>query len=362
MISVIRQSNCVIPPVTNKPIGKYPPVNFTASQTQNDQDFKVKESSQDQNKILWGAIGLGSAIALAIIGKKEFPMLKLKFQVKRSYDKIWKDMVKDFDKANLQIEKPKLKFSFDKNSNTWRHYDFRTNSIEMNLHHLKNKEYLIYKGEGKNRVFRTAGEPFFNLNDIEKMKEEGKWDNSLSIKKATLAEKLFYSNAKIAHEQRHCAQFHLILNDSQFGPNFLLKDTVDKLKKIKPNLSEEELLNLAKKDNPYLANFKPKRDVTNLHLTLQATVEGKEHVFMTKNFARNFSEYTDKDLDKYAINSLEIDANAYAWTYLKFNKEIQKGCGEDVLAFILNLQKSENADNISRFVEANQKYMTQVKV
>lgn len=359
MINAIRQSNCVIPPV-NRSGGRYSPVNFTASQNQNEQDSKTQERNLDQNKIFWGAVALGSAIGLAIIGKKEFPMLKLKFQVKRSYDKIWKDVVKDFDKANLQIEKPKLKFSFNKNSNTWGHYDFRTNSIEMNLHHLKNKEYLIYKGDGKSRIFRSGGEPFFNLNDIEKMKEEGKLDSSWSIKKATLAEKLFYSNAKIAHEQRHCAQFHLILNDSQFGSNFILKDTVEQLKKIKHNLSEEELLNLAKNESPYLANFKPKRDVTNLHLTLQATVEGKKHVFMTKNFARNFSEYTDKDLNKYNINSLEIDANAYAWTYIKFNKEIQKGCGDDVLAFILNLQKAENADNISRFVDANSQYMVRV--
>jgi hypothetical protein len=351
VISAIQQSNCVIPSAMGKPRVDYLPADFADSTSFGKKEKKYKTSNV--TKALAVSLVLGAAGALVAIGHRQIKLHKLKKEISGLYDKAWEFTSKSFNKANLQIEKPKLKYFFDSDPKSYGSYNQGTNVIRLNLHKFESKEYIVYKGEGKKRVFMVKDKfPFLDLKDIEKMKKDGVIDGSWSTRKATHEEKLFAFNATIAHEQRHCIQYHFILNDSDFGADYLLKDFATKLRAKESDLSQEEAMRLARRYHPYWANFKPKGNTKNLCLLLPAIVKGQDVGFNTKHLARNYSSYNNKNIDEYFANALEIDARAFEWAYLS-REEVQKGCAEDVVAMILNVQKQENTEGITKFMLDN---------
>lgn len=344
MISAIKQSNCVIPLVINKSGVRYSPVNFTALPNQNKQDFKTKEVKQ---ALLTGAI-LGAVIGLAAIVHKEIKVNKLKKMISKRYDDIWTEVLKSIDTTRIQIEKPKLKFSRYEKSPYLANYS-SDNKITVNLHHFKTREYVVYNDKGD--IITSGDKPLFTLKEIKKKKKEGLIDSSWTVKKLNDNEKLFDMSFMLAHEIRHCVQKHFILNDSNFGPNYLmLKSITEEWKKAHPNLSQEELLKVAKKKNPYWANFKPKGDYKNLEL--RSFVGGKRIYFSTEEIVKNFLNYTpgEKDFDKYSLNALEVDANAYAIGYLQSHPNLKEGCDDIITKIIINKEKITNSENFINYL------------
>lgn len=351
MISAVKQSNCVIPPVTNKPGGRYSPVNFTASPAQNEQDSKTKER---KTALITGVVlGIVGAAALFIYkrGKYNKDFTKI-------FDKTWENVSKDFNKEGMKIKKPFLGFFSSKKADEWAAYMPGGNDIIINLHKFNNYEYFVYKsGNGRTRFQSMGGIPLFNTEGIEKLKKDKIIDDSWIIEKANHAEKMFCWNYLIAHEQRHCAQFHVMLNDSKVGPEGLLKDVADKLRKSKSGLSEEEAMKIAKRRYPYWTNFKTNGKFENVYLTMHNVTQDGKHILLgSKHLARNAAEYTFEDLEKYKLNSLEMDANTFAENYVRSNKEIQQGCRENILNIIMGAQKLSNSKNIDKFVDMNRKY------
>ena len=338
MIKGISQPGYVIPPV-NSGRSNYSSANFTAQPNFEAQSGKNKQK-ENSHKVFWGALLLGAVgVATALIVKKikaNSELTKLKKEIETFYNKSWDDLMKymnrDTNSTNLQIEKPNLKFFSTKNNETLGNYVPNTNDIELNLHHLKQDMYLSYN---------DTQISIASLEDLEKLRKDKVIDDSWTIKKLNDKEKVFVQAHVIAHEQRHCVQYHTVLNDINYGPEFLLKDKAKQIKESMPNLSQEELMKLAKKVSPYWVNFKPKGKLKNIKLLLPIRLKnGNEVYFTTESFARNISEYTSKDRNKYDMNSLEIDANIFACLYLKTNKPIQEGCDPKVI----------KTDSINKFV------------
>lgn len=351
MISAIQKSDSLVSPIVKKSDRKSSAENFSASTHQNEQDYYTSQ----RNKVISAGILLGAAGLVSAIAYKKFKfnseLTKFKKDLGALYDKTWECISESFDKANLKIEKPNLTFFTDKNSKEWGGYVPGKNLIRINLNKFTNHEYVICKNDKR---FITKGSmPFLTLKDAEQLVKDKQLDSSWSIKKANYEEKLFYWNHIVSHEQRHCEQYHLILNDLQFGPKFLLRGAATKLMKSKTDLSEKEAMNLAKSQNPYWKDFKPKRDIKNLFLMLSSIFKGKRVLFSAKNLARNHAEYTLDDVEKYILNSLEIDANDFGLKSLKENKEGQQNCRKEILAYIMQLQKMKNDENLTKFIEVN---------
>lgn len=351
MISAIQQSNCVIPSV--KPTGRFSPASESFIDTTSFGHKEKKQKTSSFTKTILVCLVLGAAGGLAALGHKQLKLHKLKKEIQSHYDKAWEYASKGFKNANLQIQKPKLKYYSDPNTPTTGVYNKGHNFIRLNLHKFESMEYIVYKGKGNKRMFMLeGGMPFFDLNGVEKMKKDKLIDASWQIRKATHAEKMFALNATIAHEQRHCVQYHFILDDSEYGPNFLLKDFADKLIKESPHLSAEEAMQLAKKHNPYWANFKPKGNTKGLCLELPTTVNGQNIGFKAKNLAYNHSHYDKTDFDKYLSNTLEVDARTFEIDYLS-RKDVQRDCAEDLIDITLNARRKDNTEGITKFILDN---------
>lgn len=321
---------------------------FTANQMN-----KTQQKENKSHKILWGALILGAAgIATALILKKTSAnneLAKYKKEVEGLYNGTWENVTKHFDK-NLKIEKPQLKVIKDKNDTNLATYMHSDNSITYNLYNvnkLKSYEYVVYKGD---LVQSRSKFPLHTLEDIEKLKKEGHIDDTWTIKKLNEKEKELYLKFTLLHEQRHCLQGHLILNDSNYGAKFLLEEEAKAIKVNHPNLSEADAMEKAKKNSPYLVNFKPNGNHSNLKLSSPVTYDGKPIYFTTKNFAQNTAEYTSKDAQKYKMNSLEIDANIFASLLLN-SKENLVGCDEKIAQIITRTSQIEAFDNLEKFME-----------
>lgn len=314
------------------------------------------KEKQQRDTLLWSGIALGSAIALFIIGKKEIPMLKLKSQIKKSYNKIWEDVLKTIDQSKIQIEKPKLKMFSDTKGPTQFEYSIADNSIGVNLNTIKNNGYIAYNLEKKLAVSAGAY-PLMTLDEINMLKKQGTIDATWIVKKVNEQEKMLAINYALAHEQRHCVQKHYILNDANYGAKSILENAVIKLKKSNQNLSEEKLMEKAKKICPYVVNFKPKGEYKDLVLLSTYTYNDKRIGYATKHLVRNDLEYTSTDIEKYNLNTFEIDANTFAESYLKTYKKLQKGCDDFVVKFITNMTKKLNTKNISKFLDINKQYV-----
>lgn len=352
LINSISQSNCVIPPVSQKKSVSSPAI-FTGYPTE-----RAQQTEKKSHKFLWGALFLGAAgVATAMIIKKTSAtneLNKFKKEFKGLYDQTWDDIVKHFDSKNLKIEKPELKIIKDEKSTELARYIKANNSIEINSH-LVNKykpyEYAIFNVE-KDMVFARGNFPLHTLEEIEKLKKDGLIDSSWTIQKLNPKEKELYTKFMLAHEQRHCLQLHTVLNDSNYGSKFLLEDEAKHLKTKNPKLNDLEAMEHAKKNSPYLANFKPINNKSNLMLSCPVKYDEKQIFFTTKNFAKNITEYTSKDAQKYDMNSLEIDANIFASLYLR-SKENIAGCDEKIAQIITKMSEIEAFDNLEKFMKIN---------
>lgn len=355
MISAIQQSNCVIPSV--KTAGSRSSANFADATS-----FGHKEKKHKTNiftKTILVCLVLGAAGGLAAIGHRQIKLHKLKKEIQGRYDKAWDYVSKGFNKAQLQIEKPKLKYYSDPEAKTYGMYLQGQNIIRLNLHEFQSREFVIYKGDGAQRKFMTEdGYLLFATKGIEQMKKDKLIDDSWSIRKATMAEKLFTLDATIAHEQRHSVQYHFLLDNSEFGPDYFLKDFADKLRKKAPHFSEEEAMQLAKRHNPYWVNFKPKGNTRDLCLLLPTPVDGQDIGFKAQHLAKNHSRYNRTDLDEYFSNTLELDARAFELDYLS-RKDVQQDCAEDFVNITLQSLKRENAKGITKFIQENKQNISQ---
>lgn len=346
MISAIQKSNYVIPPATKKPQVEYSPVNFSA---------KPENQKKESHWLLWSVLGAGALTVAGVLIHKHIKVNKvenkLEQEVRGLYDKAWEYTSNCFDKDKIKIEKPELKYFSEPDSKSYGHYNPANNIIKLNLDKFEKMEFLVHKGKGEKIEFmETNGFPLLSSKDIEKLKKEGVLDNTWTIKKASHSEKLFALGATIAHEQRHCAQYHLILNDSDFGADYLLRDIAAKTREQNPKVSEEEAMKLARNLHPYWANFKPKSNVNKLTLRLPARLNGQSIGLSTAHFVKNHATYTTKDMEEYLSNTFEVDARAFSWAFLKI-KENQKGVSDEVLAVTLAAQKNKNVEDLKEFAQ-----------
>lgn len=318
----------------------------------NSLDNKQEKKQNKVKKIILGGIFLGAAVGVSFVAHKQIQLHKLKTKISKNYDEIWKDMLKLIDENKFQIEKPKLKFSNKKSSKSLGFYNPSTNDITINLHHFKNGEYIAYNKEGD--VIGKGSHGIFSLQEIENLKKEGVINDSFTVKKLNEAEKMFALNATLVHEQRHCLQFHCVLNDADFGPQYLLKEKAKGLMKDNPNLTLDELIEKVKKEFPYWTNFNPKKNCKNLKLITSLITERGQLALSSKNIARNILEYTSSDIEKYNLNSLEVDANNYALRYLETHPKLKEGCGDLPVRAITRLAGIINAERAKSFVKENQ--------
>lgn len=355
MISAIQQSNCVIPFV--KSTGSRSPASFADTTSFGQKEKKHKTSSF--TKAILISLVLGAAAGIVAIGHRQLKLYKLKKEIQTHYDKAWKYVSKGFNQAKLQIEKPKIKYYSDPEAKSYGGYISGQNVVRLNLHEFESREFVVYKNEGQKIEFKPDnGFLLFNSKEIEQMKKDKLVDESWKIRNATKAERMFTMNAIIAHEQRHCVQYHFLLDNSEFGPECFLKNFADKLREKAPHWSEEEAIRLAVKHNPYWANYKPKGNTKDLGLVFPTLVNGQEVGFNAQELARNHAQYDKTNLDKYFSNALELDARAFEIEYLS-RKDVQSGCAEDFVAETLESLKNENSKGINKFMNDNEHNISQ---
>lgn len=345
MIDSIRQSNCVIPTVTNRRRVSHLPANFSA-QSQNNALRKENKS----NELLWGTIGLAAMAAIGIIAHKQIELYKLKTKISKSYDEIWKEVIKGVNTSKLQIEKPKLEYFSEnkKNASVLAYYCADDNIVKINFSKFQNNEYIIYNYDKKLAI--SGNNSLFSLSDIEIKKKNGEIDDSWTIKKVSEKEKMLNLASIIAHEQRHCIQYHYLLNDADYGADYLLKKKFALSEERNKNLSAEEIKRWKKINSPYLFSFKPKKE--NRHLMMPTTIvyDGKHFGISTKSLSKHnvLSRSKEEERNKYKINILEIDANAFASKYLKNHPELQKGCDKIIAQTIVDSGKIMSLHNIEK--------------
>lgn len=336
------------------------PVNFTSAQN---PDQNISQNKRNTGKkILIGTLLLGAAgVATALIFKKinaGSEVGKLKKTVTNIFNETWEDVLKKSGAEDLKLKKPSLKISYDKEENELGHYAICDNSITINMHHLNTYEYVVRK----DKKFMAKGTtlPFHTMEQVEQLKKDGKIDSSWTVQKLTQAEKLFYLRHVIAHEQRHCLQFHSILNDADYGPRFLLEASAKKLKEKYPEKSPDELMKIAKQIYPYFTKFKNSGTKRGINLTLPGENGPRKVIYGSKDFAQNYTEYNSKFDGKvlpseYDLNLLEIDANNFASKYLDLNKQNQEGCSEDIVKIVTKFNSIQDNERIRQFVKNSRK-------
>lgn len=286
-------------------------LNFTSKTAQNDDNQKAS-----LKKIVYGGLLLGITGIAAFLVKKHIDFVKI-------YNDIWKDVTKGIDTSKIQIKKPKFIYTFSKKGKSIGGYNEAYNLIGINLRYFLENKYLVYKSADGHLVLNNI-RPVHSLKSIEELKKKGVIDNSCIIKKLNFKERKLLISRTIAHEQRHCLQFHFILNDADYGADFLLNDYAKRHSKS---------LEAAKNANPYLTRFKSKTENHNLLLETDIIPGNNKLCLSTKDLARNISEYGGEGketYENYVLNSLEIDANAFASSYLKNHPEIQQNCDENI--------------------------------
>lgn len=353
--SYVYQNGVYLP--LNQARNFYLPSNFTNSEQETSERKK-----NNFFKYLGGVFLLGAAaITTILIVKKPLPSSELgnfKKEIEGMYNEVWQYVLRHCDANNITIEKPEIKFIKEENK-TIAAYCKHDNSIVFNLHNindLKSHEYIAYNLE-KNGCYTGEYEsyPLLSLKDIEELRNQGKIDNSWIVKKLNKNEQDLCLKALIAHEQRHCLQQHIILNDSKYGPKFFLEDLAIKIKKDNPKLSDEEVIKQAKKELPYLANFKTKKEMANLTLSCPVIYNKKKIRFATSTLAKDTIEYTSKNREKYDMNSLEIDANLFSAHYLNENSKLMKDWDENNFKTISGVLKAISLDNFEKFMAKYQK-------
>lgn len=334
MIKPIIQSNCVIPTVTNSRRGIDSSANFTA-QYQNNASEKEKKS----NNLLWTVVGLAAMTTVGIIAHKQIEIHKLKVKISKSFDEVWKNIVKDIDTNKFQIEKPKLEYFSEenKNSSVLAYYCADDNVVRINFPKFQNDEYIVYNYD-KKLAISSGNNSLFPASEIEVMRQKGEIDNSWTIKKVSDKEKMLNLASIIAHEQRHCVQYHYLLNDADYGADYILRKKFALSKEINQNLSKEEIETWKKINSPYLFGFKPKKQIRGLNMPTNIIYNNKRFSISTKSLDKHnaLSRKGKESDDKYALNLLEIDANAFAANYLKKHPEHQKGCDKIIAQTIVD--------------------------
>jgi len=347
VISKISQLNA--PKVRYQQDRTYSRVNFTSNPQNTTQIHKKKDNTVSHILLGLGALAVAS-LGIAFLPKmKNFAeSVKLKREFKRIYNNIWTEVSQTFEQKGLKIVKPSLGFSKDEKSINIGAYRPGSNKIIINLHQYNSYEYIIHR----NKSFLARGNmTLHTLEEVEKLKKKGSIDSSWTVKKLNQSEKMFFFTHVMAHEQRHCAQFHLVLNDANFGPDFLLKHIAKNLKQKNPTKTSGELMKQAKLDCPYWANFKAPKKLTKLSLKAPITHNNHRIRFFARDFASNFERYTSKNWDKYRLNVLEIDANAFSANYLTKNKKFQTNCDKEIIRIITRFENIKNSKNINNFFE-----------
>lgn len=318
--------------------------------------IQPQEHNKNEHKTLYKIL-LGTAIAsIGILCISRLSKIKslvekttLKKEFKTRFDNIWNEVSKDFEQKGLKIEKPQLNFSKNEDLKNLGSYFPTHNKVSLNLSYFNNIEYIAYKKNGR-KIERFYNFPL-SEKELTKLKSKNKINDNWTIKKLNENEKLFFFTHVMSHELRHCAQFHLILNDSAYGAKFLLKNLAKKLKVNNPNSTNEELMELAKTSAPYWAKFKPSQILSNLSINAPITHDNRKVRFYTSAFARHYEHYNKNSYDKYRLNALEIDANAFASAYLNKNKKFQTNCDPAVLKFISFFEKFKSNKNAAQFFE-----------
>ena len=348
-INSINSVNCGNPPLIQNRGNVSCPYFSAAPKTTSSNEKSLNK------KVLWGTVAIGSAIALALIGKKQIKSFKFQMDVKKNYNNIWQGILKSFDssKNKIQIKKPELKLISGKNNQDLGQYIVDKNEIGINLDWYMTDKYISYNKQ-KDCFSAINSRVLFSKEEIEKFKRNGYIDDTWTIQKLTDKEKMLAIVSTLVHEQRHCVQNHIILNDIDYGPEYLLKELAKKQRKLKPGLSEEESIKKAKENCTYLANFNSKGGFKNLELPSTVIYKNQRISFTAKELADATFNYAS-DGKQYDFNLLEVDANSFALAYLNGHPELQKGCSKEVVSMILRAGKLQSMKNFTGYMDSNKK-------
>lgn len=315
------------------------------------EDKEDKEKKNKHKKALLIGFILGGISILSPIALKQAKSTLLKIQVTKFYNNVWDEIIEVMDTTKYQIEKPLLSFSNRIEDSVLGLYDAGKNIVQINLKSLRNDEYMAYKG---NLTMRKGDYALFSEKEIEELKQKGRINDSWIIQKLNKNEKSLYLNHLLAHELRHCIQYHLILNDAEYGAKALLQQLEKKIKKLNPTFTKEQIKDLARKTNTYWCSFKPKEKHSDLGLPCLKDDNWQKKYFSTKELYGSTKTYKHYG-DEYTLNALEIDANAYAAAYLDKYKNLYSGCDGTIVKKIMEIVKTINSNNIYRFMDTQTK-------
>lgn len=294
----------------------------------------------EPHKLAIGALAAVGIGALAALVTKKFKAgkvlsdLKFKEQISKIFDESWQTLVKEVEDQVGHMKKPELDFNMpDTTKNiTLARYNSSENKINVNLDFFKTYNNFVYSKSGGKIKLPEGGEICYSTAEIAQMRADGIIDDTFKVRKLSQAEMLLAIKSSIFHEQRHAAQLHAILNDSDLGPEKLMGILVKQIMKEKPHLSVDEAISEASKEAPYWVNYdkshshpgrnlKSKIPYIDTHLNMDARI-----------LAKNIEDYSGAVAnDAYRLNFLELDANAWAYHCLNQIKKAPQGCRMELL-------------------------------
>lgn len=298
----------------------------------------VNHAGIEPHKVAIGALAtLGIGLLAALVTKKfkagkVLSELKFKEQISKVYDESWQTLVKEVEDQVGHMKKPELDFNMpDTTKNiTLARYNSSENKINVNLDFFKTHNNFVYSKNGGKIKLPEGGEICYSTAEIAQMRADGIIDDTYKVRKLSQAEMRLAIKSSLLHEQRHAAQLHAILNDSDLGPEKLMGILVKQTMKEKPHLSVDEAISEATKESPYWVNYDKSHSRSGRGLKSKIPYNGTHLQMDAKTFAKCLEDYSGAVAnDAYHLNFLELDANAWAYHCLDKIKTPPQNCSPD---------------------------------
>lgn len=285
------------------------------------------------------ALGLGAAAALAtrkIKAGKVLSELKFKEQVSKVYDEGWTRLLADTGEQVGSMKKPELDFSVPNTTINvaCARYNSSENKMHINLDFFKKHNYFVYTESGGRIKIPAKNEVLFSQEEISQMRADRLIDEAFKVKKATREEMLLAIQTLLAHEQRHVAQIHTILNDSTLGPEKMIGILVKDIMKKNQGISLETAMEQAMREAPYWVNYDKRGSISNRVLGTKISYNDTNLKLSGKIIEDSLEDaYTSVVAnDAYRLNLLELDANAWANHCLSQINTPPEGCSSEFFA------------------------------
>ncbi len=239
-------------------------------------------------------------------------------RLQKLYDEVYEDTLDLISLTkDLNMEKPKSIFSYDKNMGARIRYRFTSNDLTFNMNKIKGNYYFCFMKDQHDNICVSCG--IHNKRqieqDIEKIKLANPKYRFASIE-LTDIEKEAFIKSLMAHEIRHSIQCHLTASTkgcSRKHKAFLTK-IFEQTKNPNDDYSAIE----------YLDNFVPKKLILEDEKLKYSLSPDDNRYLSTKNHILDYTiklVYNIGDNSLYDASPMEADANNYACEYFETLKD-----------------------------------------